>query len=181
MAKRGRPTGPAGRKSAQLSIRIAPDLRAKLEAVVRADESGRSLSQEIEARLRLSFGEEQRRQDEFGGPTTYWFFRIVAGQISAIEQDTGHRWWKDPYTFEQCVELMADTFKPFKPAGRRKVPKDLENFPLGKHRAATSLILLTLVLKGDLDLGPVMFNAASPLITKLKPGTLDSIGRRHPK
>jgi hypothetical protein len=181
MAKRGRPTGPAGRKSAQLSIRIAPDLRAKLEAVVRADESGRSLSQEIEARLRLSFGEEQRRQDEFGGPTTYWLFRILAGQIGGIEHDTGHRFWKDRYTFEECIELVVDTFKPLKPSGRRKVPKDLEDFPLGKHRAAESWVLLTLVVKGDLDLGPAMFNAAAPLIRKLKLGTLESIGRRHSK
>lgn len=167
MAKIGRPTGPGGKKSAQLSIRISPELRAKLEAAAKEDEVGRSLSQEIEARLRLSFGEPQRRVDEFGGPILYSLFHTLAAHIRGIEHNTKHRLWEDRYTFDECMVLIDMVMQRFKPAGSRKVPKQLKETQLGKMSAVTMLVLLNDIFVGKLDAGARLFNA-SFLATKLR-------------
>jgi hypothetical protein len=57
-----KPKGPIKGKSAALSTRITPELRQLLDDA--AEEAGRSLSQEVELRLRASFGPAPLRGDE---------------------------------------------------------------------------------------------------------------------
>jgi hypothetical protein len=85
MAKsRGRPPKPAAeKKSAHAGLRLAAPLYERLAAAARA--GNRTISQEIEARLRLSFGQHQETIDQFGGPTNYWLLRIAAHEIGTVE------------------------------------------------------------------------------------------------
>ena len=68
MGKRGpKPKGEYGGKIARtavLSTRLQPDTRARLSKAAKA--SGRSLSQELEHRLRGSFIEEDKVVDFYG-------------------------------------------------------------------------------------------------------------------
>jgi hypothetical protein len=82
MAKRGAvPKGEYVGKSAVLSTRITPDLREGLQNA--ANKSGRSLSQEIEYRLRRSFGEDQKISDLFGSDSIFILVRMIALSLQA--------------------------------------------------------------------------------------------------
>ena len=133
MAVRGRPRkDEATKKSAPLGVRVSPALKQQLEDA--AKESGRPLSQEIEVRLRLSFGEQQRRQDEFGGPFNYWLFRTICDRIRSmelsvdgkIEGEPSSRWWQNRYTFDECVDLISALIAMFRPKQRKLIPHHLK-------------------------------------------------------
>jgi hypothetical protein len=137
MGKRGpQPKPPAERKSESINIRFAPGLRAQLDAARQVD--GRSLSQEIETRLRLSLEAPEKEKEKFGGPTNNWLLRIIANQIKTVERFAGDkRWWEDVYTFNQ-VQLLVDTFLEFfRPDGEEIVPDSLARWEesLGRHMA----------------------------------------------
>src|SRR5688572_13310257 len=77
MGKRGpKPTGPYGDKTKVLSTRITAPTRAALERA--AAKSKRSLSSEIEYRLRRSFDEDQKIEEIFFSREIYAFVRLVA-------------------------------------------------------------------------------------------------------
>jgi hypothetical protein len=81
--RRGRPAlDPSEGKRHPLNMRTTKELRAKLEAA--AKESGRSMAQEVEARLEASFAEE-RYQDLFGGPANYRLATIFGSIASSID------------------------------------------------------------------------------------------------
>jgi hypothetical protein len=135
MARGRPPIDEAIRKSEQLSIRISASLREKLEASSKQTE--RSLSQEIEARLRLSFEENQIRIDEFCGQENYWLFRIIANQIRTLEKVTyigEHRlWWDDPYLFKQVKILINTILDYLKPKGRAVTPRHHAELDVGNR------------------------------------------------
>ena len=129
--KRGRPSKPtAEKKTAHAGFRLAAPLYERLVAAAAAD--SRTLSQEIEARLRLSFDKDQKEVDRFGGQTNYWLLRIIAHQIPIVEklahpeaprENPPSRWWEDPYTFQQVKILIDTLFDCFRPNGQAITPR----------------------------------------------------------
>jgi TraY domain-containing protein len=101
------------------STRIRPDLRASLEAA--KNRSGRSLSQEVEHRLRRSFIEDEKIADLFGSRENYFIMRIVAlaMQYARIPFRGGkHRdWLRDPLNFEVVVRTVNNVLDSIRPAG----------------------------------------------------------------
>lgn len=169
MARRGRRPKDAGsRKSVALSVRVTPSLHAQLDkACARA---GRTISQEIEIRLRSSFD-----RAEFGGPTNYWLFRLIARGIGEIEGKSGHRWFADRYTFDECRELLVEAWDRCRPRGRKRAPNALKDEQsLGRRIAMSVLAQLQRQLEGW-DLGADTWNAAGYVGTKIKNPPLPEI------
>jgi hypothetical protein len=141
MAKPGpQPKDAANRKSVHVGLRMTPQLHDLL--LEEAEKVGRSLSREIDFRLRRSFeGPDQQIKDRFGGETTYWVFLIVGNLVRRLENYTGQRWWRDPYTHRQLKVLIATILDCFKPDGRPRTPAQFAtlNEPLGQHVAEREL------------------------------------------
>ena len=121
--KRGRPAqGPYSDKQKVISTRITGDLRKALD-----DESkrtGHSLSQIIESRLRRSFDQSQRVNENFGGPEKYNLFRLFVLAMDSVEATTGQCWHEDAYTHEQCKQAVLGVLKDLRPKGRAEPPAD---------------------------------------------------------
>jgi hypothetical protein len=140
MAKPGpRPKAAADKKSVHVGLRITPQLHQLLLA--EAQKSERSLSHEIEYRLRRSFEQgdedEQKFRERFGGPTSYWVLLITGNLIRRLERFTGERWWRDPYTHWQMRVLIKSVLDRFKPVGLPRTPRRFAAIgqPLGEHLA----------------------------------------------
>lgn len=156
MAKRGRPKKPAAeRKLAPIGVRLTPDLRGRLEGAQR--KSGRrSLAEEIEFRLRESFGPRQRIRDAFGGATTCALLHRVAVAMRIVESQTGRRWWEDRFTHQECVEAISAIMEIMRPAGRTSASKRAKGIrQLGRRAGEAALHAIEMaVLKthvGDTD------------------------------
>lgn len=148
--KAGRPPkDAANRRDTRLSVRISTALRNRLEHA-RLEDGERSLSEEVELRLRESFETNKQIEERFGGKGTSRILQIVADRIGSIETSTELRWFDDRYTYDQVKAMVDVIFAHFKPAGRRTIPKpmqwhlslkkDVEN--LGRHVALLALATL---------------------------------------
>ena len=105
MPKGPAPKGEYSGKSSVFSTRIRPDLRQGLEKA--AKQSGRSLSQEVEFRLRRSFVEDDRIADAFGDRQTYRLMRMMADAIHIFDEPAGSKRWTDnPVTFHLAQEAV---------------------------------------------------------------------------
>jgi hypothetical protein len=168
MAKRGRPPkSQTDRKSVSIGARVTASLHDELIAA--ATDSGRKVSQEIEARLRLSFGDQQRRIEEFGGPMNYWFCRALSRGFSRTEAASGHRWWDDRPTFEVCAAFLAAAMERLKPSDKKIGKGALRDAKInGEELAQDMLFKLKMALRGEgEDLGPEIFNIAGTVGTKM--------------
>ena len=136
MGKRGpKPKGEYGGKigrTAVLSTRLQPDTRARLSTAARAN--GRSLSQELEHRLRGSFIEEDKVIDFYGSQTnsavvkllgaviqstcTNWSVKTADGWVPDPHKDPGE-WLRDPSLFDQVLTAIVHALIWFKPSGGR--------------------------------------------------------------
>lgn len=124
MGKRGpAPKGAFENKSQVLSTRIMPDTRANLEAAAKA--SGRSLSQEIEHRLRRTFIEDEKMSDAFGSRRVYLMMRLAA---LALEKDCG-KWLDDENDFDRALEVLNKLFSAIRPSGSRSTEIIQYNLP----------------------------------------------------
>jgi hypothetical protein len=99
--KRGRPPKPEGERRQHVGVRVAPAIRAQLEAA--AAESGRSLSQEIELRLAQSFERDQMQMK----PDTAKLLHMIATEIAHIESITRKSWHKDLTTWAAVAESFV--------------------------------------------------------------------------
>jgi hypothetical protein len=118
MGKRGpAPTGEYGDKSQVLSTRIRADTRASLVAA--AESSGRSLSQEIEHRLRRTFTDDRNIVDAFGSRRNYALMKLIASVIetTANLKRPNIDWLDDPYAFDQVTRAVAAILELIRPAG----------------------------------------------------------------
>jgi hypothetical protein len=111
-------TGPAPRgeyvdKAKTLSTRITADLRAALDAA--KEKSGRSLSQEIEYRLRRSFEEDTKIKDIFGGRENY----AIARLIGCLLDSHGGDWKTDEENFDYVIASVALVLRLFGPRATR--------------------------------------------------------------
>lgn len=89
MAKAGRP--PAGEKAKRgvIAVRATEEFRARIDAAAAA--SGRSMSQEIEARLEESF----RIDDSLGGPEQAEILRIIQAVMDHVSRQFDRSWLED--------------------------------------------------------------------------------------
>ena len=160
-----------------------------------AQANSRTISQEIEARLRLSFEPQQKVIDEFGGPTNYWLLKTIRRVIGTTEwlahgDYPCRRWWEDPYTFKQVKSVINTSFDFFKPSGRAVTPRvhAEADEPLGQRLAEREMANIERASMADVRLdgyapgttglpaGTIIgswpgaaqwFIAAGPLVTKL--------------
>jgi hypothetical protein len=111
-------TGPAPKgeyvdKAKTLSTRITADLRAALDSA--KEKSGRSLSQEIEYRLRRSFEEDTKIKDIFGGRENY----AIARLIGCLLDSHGSDWKTDAENFDYVIASVALVLRLFGPRATR--------------------------------------------------------------
>jgi hypothetical protein len=121
------PKGPAPRgeyvgKSSVFSTRIRPDLRQKLEQG--AKKSGRSLSQEIEHRLRRTFVQDQEISEMFGDRRTFLLMKMMAAaiQFKGDNRPAG-AWLENPDDFEVAIAAALLVLEAVRPSG----PVDPDN------------------------------------------------------
>lgn len=101
--KRGRPRLPESEgKRHVIAFRATTQLREQLEHAAKL--SGRSLSQEAEFRLELSFRDEEARFEAFGGKTNYDTMQTLAGFVRQVELKTGKSWLSDWQTFSEVKQ-----------------------------------------------------------------------------
>jgi hypothetical protein len=174
MAKRGRPLkDEASRKSEPVSIRLTPELRTYLEAERMSVDPERTLSQEIELRIKESFDFDKSIKHLFGGADLYWLLRLVAEEIVLIEHWTGRDFLTDRFTFDQAKDAVDTIFDHFKSPGVSSPPERLTILldermikTLGKRSALLELAQLELA---DMRSGDIL----------ALPGFVDPSAARH--
>ena len=131
MGKRGpQPKGEYGRsigRTAVLSTRLQPDTRARLLKAAKA--SGRSLSQELEHRLRDTFVEDDNVVNFYGGPPNAAIVKLIGAVIQStctnwlaktpdgsLDKYPGE-WLRDPKLFDQVLTAIIHALMWFKPSG----------------------------------------------------------------
>jgi hypothetical protein len=129
-----KPQGEYKGKTATLTTRIAPDTRTALEKA--AKETGRSLSQEIENRLRRSIASdygsgEEKHNRAFGRLTVE-----LAGMVEAV---TGERWRTDPFAHRALRAALNIILDRLAPTGELKVPPLWEAAAMGWAEREPSL------------------------------------------
>ena len=143
MAEQGRgrgrpPKDEATRKSEPLSIRLTPELRARLDEERMSDDPARTLSKEIELRIEESFDFDKAVEQQLGGSDLYYcLLRLVAQQINIIEHQTGRRFVENRFTFDQVKAAINTILDHFKPPGASSPPEFLTG--LLDERAITLL------------------------------------------
>jgi hypothetical protein len=123
-ATRGQPPrGPYAGKSSVIAWRVRPETRAEIERAAKA--SGRSMSQEVEDRLKGSFAEDKEINDRFGSERSYAVMRLMAATIVAIRPAGAGSadWLNDPVLFDRAVEGIAAVLAQIRPKGRRPSKK----------------------------------------------------------
>jgi hypothetical protein len=136
MGSRGpQPKGEYGGKigrTAVLSTRLQPDTRRRLVAATEA--SGRSLSQELEHRLRRTFIDDDKAVEFYGSQSnaailkligaviqstcTSWFVKIADDWVPDLKKDPGE-WLRDPKLFDQVLTAIVHALICFEPSGGR--------------------------------------------------------------
>lgn len=142
--RRGRPpSGPYVDKRKTLSTRITSALRTRLDEA--ADETGRSLSQEIEFRLEQSFANDKATYEAFGGKHVYALMTLLGSAVSLIESGTGKKWRDDQGTYHQVKVTIDKLLYGLSPtsAGKRDDKMLLEKAD------AIGETLTAVVLKGE--------------------------------
>jgi hypothetical protein len=134
MGRRGpQPKGEYGGKTgrtAVFSTRLQLDTRARLEKAAMA--SRRSLSQELEHRLRGSFIDEDKVVDFYGSQSnaavvkllgaviqstcTSWLVKTEDGWAPDLEKDP-EEWLRDPKLFDEVLTAIVHALMWFKPSG----------------------------------------------------------------
>ena len=131
MGARGpKPKGGYGDKTAVLSTRITAPTRRALETA--AAKSGRSLSSEVEYRLRRSFDEDEKTIDRLGGPQLYAILRMISATMeltglhayfmSRHEIAKSVEWLYDAYCYDQVVKTVTTILESLRPPGDPSPP-----------------------------------------------------------
>jgi hypothetical protein len=121
MGKRGpKPKGEYGHKadrSAVVSARFQKDTLAALRRAVKA--SGRSLSQEVEHRLRQTFNEEDKETALFGDTRTAAILRLIGVSIQATSAalHPDGEWLDEAPTFDAVIGGIVSVLEPLRPEG----------------------------------------------------------------
>ena len=110
--RRGRPAKPLGDAArGALTIRLRAEVRADVErASVRY---GRSLSEEIESRLEVSFALKQYFRHEVG-EDIFCIANAMASSLSYLEDYKGKGWREDQDTFETFQATVSNLLKNYR-------------------------------------------------------------------
>jgi hypothetical protein len=103
------PRGDYAGKAKTINTRVTPDLRDWLEMA--AKKSGRSLSQEIETRLRRTFREEEDLAKQFGSADAARVFTAIAQTLNMMRnpKNPDVDWLHDPYAFALAADAINAT------------------------------------------------------------------------
>src|SRR5262245_45161863 len=128
----GRKPGSAAGPAVHFNTRIAPEIRRRLEQ--EAKRNKRSLSQEIEFRLKDSFDFPEWVQKQFGENHHYALAYLVARIAIGVESKTDGRccWRKDPFTGKALragIDLIL----------QRVIPEGPIEIPLAVKQSAKNL------------------------------------------
>lgn len=100
--KGGRPAHHEGEvKKAAIAVRTAPSVRDALKRA--AEQSGRSVTQEVEARLAASLAHDAGKRS----PETEQLLTRFAVEIAGIEDMTGRKWHRHRETTGAVLEMFA--------------------------------------------------------------------------
>ncbi|MFJ7441292.1 hypothetical protein ACIQW5_27020 [Methylorubrum thiocyanatum] len=136
--------GPDARKRVPLSLRTTPELRARL--CLAADQSGRSLAQEVEFRLENSFVAEQtlllhqrtlRLVEQFDDGTTNAetakLLKEIGHAIKRMEKYQGVQWFEEGSDIEGYDLNLKEVIGAFKMVINRKKKYTISDFILTKE------------------------------------------------
>ncbi|HEV2547011.1 MAG TPA: hypothetical protein VGU20_06730 [Stellaceae bacterium] len=129
----------AERRSATLSVRVAPDLHERLRAS--SEKASRTISQEIELRLRGSFDPDHG----FGGRSRD-FARLVADGIEEIERTTRRSVWEDAFAFDEMRSFVETLMRYLRPKGRGAITKELRGLTATKAKGDLGKVLAQIFL-----------------------------------
>ena len=123
MGKRGpHPKGEYGRnitRTAVLSTRLQPDTRARLREAAKAN--GRSLSQELEHRLRRTFIEDDKSIEWYGSEQTAAVVKLIGATIQStaarVSKRGKHDWLKESWLFDDVMTAIRHMLLWFRPDG----------------------------------------------------------------
>ena len=128
MPRTTKPTGDGKRHP--LNMRTTRETRERLEATAAAN--GRSLAQEVEARLERSFAQDQRLEDVFGSADLFGLLRAVGTAMDAAGKSAGFmstrspagaRGWIDhPYAYDQALQVAVRVLDALRPLGAIELP-----------------------------------------------------------
>jgi hypothetical protein len=165
-------------------------LRARLEEERKntAPEPERTLSQEIELRIRESFDFDKSKWQLLGGTRHYWLVRLVADVIVQTEYQTGRRFLSDRFTFDLVKNAIATVLDHSRPAGMSAPPEHLiallgeeATKTLGKNIALLALAAIELApMHGfDLPVLPDTFdpNAAARRIPAMRKSAVEELNK----
>lgn len=129
------PKDPRSAKSVQFTTRIFPDVRDDLKRA--AEANGRSLSQEIESRLKESLNVPPQAQQAidraFDNPLNYALAVLVARLASSIDMRVTNTmpgpgygsWRRDRFAWEALRYSVALLLERFAPEGEVRVPEPI--------------------------------------------------------
>ncbi|WP_419830609.1 hypothetical protein [Methylobacterium sp.] len=110
--RRGRPSKPdAVRLRRPVAVRLRDELRADLE--VSSVRHGRSVSEEIEARLEASLSVQNFLKQEWGSDI-FVMARSLAASVAQIENYYGHAWYEDDESIKVFKLTAAQTVENLK-------------------------------------------------------------------
>jgi hypothetical protein len=123
MGKRGpKPRGEYGAKggrTAVLSTRLQRDSRVRLVAAAKSN--GRSLSQELEHRLRRTFTEDDKSIEWYGSEQTAAVVKLIGATIQSaaarVSKSGKHDWLKEQWLFDDIMAAIAHVLLWFRPGG----------------------------------------------------------------
>ena len=123
MGKRGpQPKGEYGGtrdRTAVLSMRLRPETRLRLQAAAKV--SNRSVSQEVEHRLRRTFGEDDDETKRYGSKQNASVVNLIGAAIrSASDRDSPkekHDWLKEQRLFDDVMAAISHVLLWFRPDG----------------------------------------------------------------
>jgi hypothetical protein len=119
VGKRGpKPKGEYGRKvdrSAVFSARFQKDTLTALRKAVKS--SGRSLSQEVEHRLRQTFHDEAKEDLLFGSTREAAILRLIGASIRVTTVTDPGDWMSEAELFDEVVCGIVSVLEPLRPEG----------------------------------------------------------------
>jgi hypothetical protein len=118
MGKRGpAPKGEYADKSQVLSTRIGRETRQALKAA--AASKGRTISHEVEKRLRRSFEDDDKISEAFGSRRNYALMRMLAVSMELVfrPDNPDADWLEDPWLFDQVIRTLTNLLEAVRPEG----------------------------------------------------------------
>src|SRR5262245_25188042 len=113
--------GQHGRRTAVISTRLQNDTRARLVSAAKA--KGRSLSQELEHRLRRTFIEDDKTVEFYGNEKTAAVVKLIGAVIQSTATTISpnskkkYEWLEHQFVFDSVVAAIRHVLLWFRPGG----------------------------------------------------------------